>query len=393
MRAVIISFFKSSNIGDCILSNCLLDMFSNAFVCNRVSYTLSPFDYTNVSNVQPIVLNRGAGLKSKVLSIFLKAKFFKAIELFYWNKKYVGINDEEKLNRLISQSDIVIIGGGNMIFDLEDDSLSAGRFKYYATLARKNQKPVIACCIGIGPFKRSSQLKSAICALNIADYVSFRDERSYRLFLSNNGKNGYISTDPAFLLPYKDTNEQKMFIVINVIDPTLFTKDMIIQENIKEAYTELTNTISNRCGDVILLTTDVRDFGFAEEIANTTKSNIYNINSIELLYKIYKNTRLVIGSRMHAMITAFTQRIPIIGLEWQDKVGALFDYLQIPEYCHSIHSIDVTKICSQAVSILENNTTQKREFIDKMVLSQIDILAKDIEVALRVASKTNDSPH
>lgn len=391
MRAIIISFFNSSNIGDCILSNCLFDLFSDGFICDKVSYSLSPFMYTDLHNICPVTLNLGAGLKSKALSILIKAKLFKAVELYYWNKQYLCLTDKEKLNNIISQSDIVIIGGGNMIFDLEDGSLSAGRFKYFATIARKYHKPIIACCIGIGPFKRKQQLSKAIYALNLSDYVSFRDERSYRLFVNNNGKNGALSTDPAFLLSFKKkNNELKEYIAINVIDPILFTADTMLHENIKAAYIGMIDALSKIHGNILLFTTDVRDYQFAKDIAIRTKATIYNINSIDLLYKVYEKTKLVIGSRMHSMITAFTQRIPIIGFEWQDKVGALFDYLEISDYCHSIYDFDIETIRLQVISILNGETVQKKEFIDAKIRLQKDILSNNIEIALRIASKEND---
>lgn len=386
MKAVIISFFNSSNIGDCILSNCLFDLFSDGFICDKVSYSLSPFVYTDLNNICPVTLNPDAGLKNKVLSILIKAKSFKPIELYYWNKRYLSLTDEEKLNNIISQSDIVIIGGGNMIFDLDDGSLSAGRFKYFATIAKKYHKPIIACCIGIGPFKRKQQLSKAIYALNLANYVSFRDERSYRLFVNNNGKNGALSTDPAFLLSFKKNIELKEYIAINVIDPILFTANTMLYENIKALYIEMIDALSEIHESILLFTTDVRDYQFAKDIAARTNTTIYNINSIDLLYKVYEKTGVVVGSRMHSMITAFTQRIPIIGLEWQDKVGALFDKLEISDYCYSIYAFDIETIKSQVKSILNGETIQKEEFIDEKIRLQKDILSNNIETAIRIAS-------
>ena len=57
------------------------------------------------------------------------------------------------------------------------------------------------------------------------------------MFVNNNGKNGALSTDPAFLLSFKKkNNELKEYIAINVIDPILFTADTMLHENIKAAY-------------------------------------------------------------------------------------------------------------------------------------------------------------
>lgn len=52
----------------------------------------------------------------------------------------------------LEETDLLIIGGGNAIFDLSPATLSAQRFDQVVTLANKHHTKIFVSSIGIGPF-------------------------------------------------------------------------------------------------------------------------------------------------------------------------------------------------------------------------------------------------
>ncbi|MCB0900334.1 MAG: polysaccharide pyruvyl transferase family protein, partial [Actinobacteria bacterium] len=50
---------------------------------------------------------------------------------------------------------------------------------------------------------------------------------------------------------------------------------------------------------------------------------------------------VVVASRMHALIVAFTQGVPVLGLSWQQKVRSLFDLLDRQGQCVSFVDLNM----------------------------------------------------
>lgn len=55
------------------------------------------------------------------------------------------------------------------------------------------------------------------------------------------------------------------------------------------------------------------------------------ITDKEELLELYQGLSLIIGTRMHSMIVAVSQFVPIIGLSWQQKVVEMFKNLEMEE--------------------------------------------------------------
>src|SRR5699024_8699569 len=59
----------------------------------------------------------------------------------------------------IKNCDLVVVGGGNAIFDLTPQSISAYKFYKILDFAKKYNKKSFVTSIGIGPFQTDNQLK------------------------------------------------------------------------------------------------------------------------------------------------------------------------------------------------------------------------------------------
>lgn len=376
LNTVIVSFFNSSNLGDCVLSNSLYKYYKDlGYNCDKVSYALNPFEFMDVNNIKEIKLKKNSGKKDKIINLLSNINLSSIIYKYYEYKEYLNVNDKIKFEKLVIDSDFVVIGGGNMVFDLTNKTLSSAKLNYFIELVHKKNKKVYINSIGIGPFYNNKQLKSCIKTLNKADVVTFRDKGSLDLYKKNSKiENYYLSSDPAFLL--EDKNKKSLpsreNISINIIDPLNFTQDDKIINLIKYSYIDLIKKVSKMWPKVILFSTEVRDKQFIKEIyKKISLENVEysDVKGIDDLMNIYTNTRILIGSRMHSIIIATTQKIPVIGINWQEKVKNLFDLMNKQENVFDIENIDPSKMCEIIEDINKRYIKEVEEvntFVEKM---------------------------
>lgn len=386
MKCALISFFNSSNIGDCVLSNCLEKKVSKIADVEKISFSLNPFEFTDLDNIKEVTLVNDSKKKDKIIDVISKLHLNAFLYFYYLHKKFHNEIENKKIIQIISDCDFVVIGGGNMVFDLNDKTLSAARLLYYVKLIKKLNKKIFICSIGIGPFSNNYQLKKCIDSLNYSDYLSFRDKTSLDLYENSKytKKNkGLLSIDPAFNLNISIQSTRLTKIIgLNVIDPTLFCSNELVGL-IKENYIHLISKILNETDySVRIFTSELRDIKFAKLICDTLSNDrvsLCKITGFNSLIENYSDFSIIIGSRMHSMIIGLTQNIPIIGLSWQQKVTALFSMLELTDYCYDIYSIKYDKLITQIrelrkYQIMLKNTRKiisKRINVDNEILMEI----------------------
>lgn len=337
MKFILVSFFNTTNMGDLLISRTLEKKV-------RKYGTVESFDYLGTGEVKKnlnIESKKDESKSNSIKSILVKMitwfiSFLK-LEDFYLKHSHRRINKKiynENFEKKILEVDSLIIGGGNMIFDLAPITLSAALFDYYVRTAKRNNKPVFAISLGIGPFQNSYQEYCAVKALSKCDYITFRDQKSldtYNKYFPDS--NASIAPDPVFQLKYSLNNEYtKSKIGLNIINPDLFPND-IPREEVISNYTELINIILEKVNeDLILFNTEQKDYDTVYEVYRNFLKNdrvhIKKINNDSDLFEIYSQLKLLIGTRMHSLIIAYSQNIPIIGLSWQQKVNAMFSLLE-----------------------------------------------------------------
>lgn len=199
-KCILVSFFNSNNIGDILIVEELRKLITNAgYNVIRCSYE-GDFvikGYVNVQKKKGISPNKLIKILTRMigkLRIKLRKSAFRM-----------------KFKREVKKCDILVIGGGNMIFDLSSKSKSAAHFKRYVDIVKKQKKKVVVLSVGVGPFQTLNQRKMAIEALDRCDYISFRDTESFNPIRENNFEDGkyFLSVDPIFMLPSIETGARK----------------------------------------------------------------------------------------------------------------------------------------------------------------------------------------
>jgi polysaccharide pyruvyl transferase WcaK-like protein len=116
-----------------------------------------------------------------------------------------------------------------------------------------------------------------------------------------------------------------------------------------------------------LFSTEYSDYGTISELyeyilKNTTqitKKNLHiqYIESLDNLLNFYQNQDLLIGTRMHSLIIAYTQSLPIMAISWQSKVSSFMEYINLNQYCFHLNEINekIDEIYYKANELLTNN--------------------------------------
>lgn len=371
MKATLVSFIDSSNIGDRLIAETLSEQLLTGIEIKKYSYKL-------IEESQ-VKINKNLVRRSKSHDIYYK--YFRQLPLIKnvvskgkWVRSRRRMYDSEDIQRFeaaLQQSDFLMIGGGNAIFDLSPATLSAQRFDQVVSLAKQHQLPIFVSSIGIGPFSTKKQQNAAIATLKKCDFVSFRDKRSLEYLKNAGHPAAYASVDPVFLLPEVETFEQlkaqkklQQRIGICVIDYRITGCSRKDYLNYLKDMKNLIHDLAAAKKEIMLFSSEVQDYETIEtlyvEFLKDPQVNVVFVKEKEDLLALYQSLNLVIGTRMHSMIVAVSQFVPIIGLSWQQKVVEMFKNLGIEEDVLAIADLSKKReILSKKIDEKLENTDQE----------------------------------
>lgn len=374
MKAVLVSFFESNNIGDLLISDLMYKKTKEHFnEVTKINYLngreVSQKDGIKIESFKPEEPKREKSTKESI------AAGLSSLKLNTLNYLYLSKIKNYQLDQFeeeIKDADVLVIGGGNMIFDIYERTLVAARFNQYIKIAEKYNKKIFAMSLGIGPFQTDYQADLATEALSKCDYVTFRDQKSYDIYKNkrpNQTKNVHVAVDPVFALPHliENTNQDTV-IGLNIINNPEYAEDNELYEKVVNGYVLLIESLINKTNmEIHLFSTETRDYEVIDEvysrINNQEKVEVIHIKNFDELLELYSNISLLIAARMHSMIIAYTQMVPIVGLSWQPKVQAMFDIINDPESCFDLTEIakDIEKILETSIGKINNKNISEME--------------------------------
>ena len=371
MKATLVSFIDSSNIGDRLIAETLSEQLLTGIEIKKYSYKL-------IEESQ-VKINKNLVRRSKPHDIYYK--YFRQLPLIKnvvskgkWirsRRRMYNSEDIQRFEAALQQSDFLMIGGGNAIFDLSPATLSAQRFDQVVSLAKQHQLPIFVSSIGIGPFCTKKHENAAIATLKKCDFVSFRDKRSLEYLKNAGHPAAYASVDPVFLLPEVETFEQlkaqkklQQRIGICVIDYRITGCSRKDYLNYLKDMKNLIHDLATAKKEIILFSSEVQDYETIEtlyaDFLKEPQVNVVFVKEKEDLLALYQSLNLVIGTRMHSMIVAVSQFVPIIGLSWQQKVVEMFKNLGIEEDVLAIADLSKKReILSKKIDEKLENTDQE----------------------------------
>ena len=233
------------------------------------------------------------------------------------------------------KSDGLISGGGSLLQDVT----SSRPITYYIAimkLAKLARKPVFIYAQGVGPISEDKNKKAVKKILNKVNYITLRDKESLDLVKSIGvTKDIEIVPDPVmgFSIEGFESNICDKYNGLKYI--TVSVRDW------EKATTNFLEKIAKSCDEIISSGTSVvfipmhgeHDYKTSKKVVDMMieKADIFDYNaSIEEKILCIKNSELMIGMRLHALIFAATVNTPMIGISYDPKIDSFLDIVNQP---------------------------------------------------------------
>ncbi|BBL29639.1 polysaccharide pyruvyl transferase family protein [Pantoea ananatis] len=283
--------------------------------------------------------------------------------------------------RMISQSEFIIIGGGNIFSDNYGNFPVKLFFIYF--LIKTLKKPYSVLSVGVGgnwSFLAKCIFKEII---NKADEVSVRDHRSKALLKEYSiRRNIDVVPDPAVTLGqfYSNTSteEKGVDVGINVIDWTriFFSSDLNVkglQLNYFDIYLHLAIRYLKNQQKVTFYTNGANEDNcylqrlsehiFAYDPKLWSQLNFVFVSDYSQLINVISGFTKVVSSRLHSIIIASSFLIPSVGLAWDGKVSSFYHMLNFSKGAIQLDHLN-GRSGEEIANLIEDS------FIDKQTLRE-----------------------
>ncbi len=249
-----------------------------------------------------------------------------------------------KVIKAMKNSDLFISGGGSL---LQDITSSRSLWYYLMTMefAIILRKPFMVYANGIGPIDKTINRNLTRHILNKAKYITLRDQDSYE-FVKNLGvknKNIEVTSDPVFTL--KASEEARVLDIFEnekiPTDKKIIGISLRKWENDEKIISSIIETIEkleeNYDYNYLLIPMHYpEDLNISREILKRLeRKNCYVLQEkypVEDIMGVIKKLDLILAMRLHALIYAAAEKIPIVGLVYDPKVTGLIKTLKIKNY-------------------------------------------------------------
>jgi polysaccharide pyruvyl transferase WcaK-like protein len=276
---------------------------------------------------------------------------------------------------LLTRYDVchIIIPGGQMFQEYFVKSIKALMIECI-----KYNIPVSFNACGYGPNnKRSKAMFKWIIEQSCVNQITTRDSLS---LLTE--RNIVLVPDVAIMAyryyDFKNYNKDYRTIGINVIAPIYYienSNDSITYENFNQQMTRIIKELNKEYKIVLFTNGDVSDqkalYKLTDELRDLDISYEERpVNGFELVKIIYKYS-LVIGFRLHSLITAYSFDIPTIGIAWDKKLiywGKMIESNNI----YTLSEFPITNICDLSKELIEKGIDKnKKDELEHKIMEQI----------------------
>ncbi len=229
-----------------------------------------------------------------------------------------------QINRLLKRTRLLISGGGSLLQDVT----STKSYRYYSSIikaALKHGAKVMVYANGIGPLRNRRNRADCARLLSNVDAITLRDANSYQELVGMGVKKEIsVTADPAFSLECDEmakAYDSPYFIVS-------LRRWKHLPKNFAEIMAYTCRKISEKYGykPVFMPMQSKIDKDICSLVAGSCGGVVIeHTHSIEELLGYIKNSRFVLGMRLHSLIYALSMGVPVIALSYDPKIDAIVD--------------------------------------------------------------------
>lgn len=244
----------------------------------------------------------------------------------------------------MKNADMLISGGGTLI----QDRTSTKSLWYYLaviSLALRHNLKVMLYSNGIGPLEKKKNIEKTKRILDKVNLITLRDELSYESLreIGIENKNVTVTADPALDLDIADEERGRAIL----IDEGVPENAKILGVSVRKWQnlgSDFENTVAAVCDyayekygyhTVLLPMQSSRDMAILLNIRRKMKnpsSIIKKRYNVEDMLSLMKCFDLCIGMRLHTLIYAAINAVPLIGLVYDPKINSFMEYTHQPYY-------------------------------------------------------------
>ena len=229
--------------------------------------------------------------------------------------------DPHAVKKAMEQSKVLLFGAGNLL----QDKTSTHSLLYYTHILRSARKAGLRIVIyanGIGPLHSEENRKRTVEALKLADSVSLRDPQSFafarKLTLPCPVR---LTFDPAILTEKENfpIPRENYFIVAPKRISAACTRALV----------ETVCSLSKKTGlrPVFVSLYDKQDTAYVKKLASWTNALVCSPKNAGECVTLFSSAKLVISSRLHALIYATVAVCPMMAYSDDEKLFAYLDYI------------------------------------------------------------------
>jgi colanic acid/amylovoran biosynthesis protein len=387
IKILVINIHSSQNAGDALLAEASIQQLRKQFPKCQITLALNDPDHYKGSEysigsffhfIKPIRSDGSSPWKLGVLVRLILVSFLCAV-IYRLTKQgcYFGLRSEErKLIHAYMNTDIVVTKPGNIL-------ISSGTFgvaflvnvylMFYANLLRK---PHYLFPVSIGPVRRFWEKFLVKTLLMNTRMIMLREEISLKV-ISDAGVRGHPR---CFLFPDTtfgytgshleqaaelfnsngiDLGADRPIIGITAMQWSAQNPYFLEQNNYENCLCSGLVDFTKRYGGKVILFPQVTGPTSAEDdrIASHRIKTLLEQNNVnpvcldkvinpELLWAAYGKLDLLIGTRMHSVIFALAQEVPVISIGYLHKARGLMQMVGLDEYYIDIDQMQAVNFSS-----------------------------------------------
>lgn len=275
----------------------------------------------------------------------------------------------------VRNTSLLISGGGSLLQDIT----STRSLLYYLavmTLAKLFRKPVMVYANGIGPISKKGNRLLTRMVLNHVNLITLRDDdsKSYLEKMKIKNKNIVVTADPVFTLDVSPKNvienifakegipSDKKFIGISI-------RPWKKADNLVEVISKVIDYITEKYDvNIILIPMHYpEDLDISNKVlANVDKASCFVIKdqyAVEDIMGIIKELDMIVAMRLHSLIYAATQEIPMVGLVYDPKVEGILYSLGM-NHMSNVENLDYEQLISN-IDYVWNNKNELKNILNR----------------------------
>lgn len=290
-------------------------------------------------------------------------------------------------------ADLLISGGGSIFQDVT----SWRSLPYYisvVSLAKLFRKPVIFYAQGVGPINRPFSRWLMRLVGNRVDMITLRDEasREYLLEMGVTRPPMRVTADPVFSLEAADPDAEELQAILAALERPAVGVAVRHWEALEGYQPELArylDELTERGYDILFIAMDwPEDLEAARGVEALMRQPArvleQQLGSREHL-ALMAHLDLMIGMRLHALIFAASQGVPVGGISYDPKVEAFLQSLEQPPL-----PLDYEGMKAQLDPLLAGGS--QREILKQWALERREQADENARLALSLVPEYNASP-